>query len=67
MLVGQPKTVILDRKHYYKIRKLARSSHLKIYEAMHEIIDQHFDRMNRLEELNKIETQEEFAKENIFS
>ena len=53
MLVGQPKTVILDRKHYYKIRKLARSSHLKIYEAMHEIIDQHFDRMDRLEALKE--------------
>lgn len=58
MLVGKPKSVLLDTKHYRKIRKLARRSHLKIYEAIHEIIDQHLVRMNRLEELRELERQQ---------
>jgi hypothetical protein len=53
LLVGKPKSVILDIKHYRKVRKLAKSSHMKIYELLHIIIDGHFERMERLEELRK--------------
>ena len=62
MLIGRPKSEILDFKHYCKIRKLARANHLKIYELMHEIVDQHFDRMDRLEALNEMGSGKEIVK-----
>ncbi len=51
MLVGKPKSVLLDAKHYRTVRRMARTSHRKIYEQMHEIIDQHLARMNTLDKL----------------
>jgi hypothetical protein len=54
MLVGKPKSVLLDTKHYRTVRKMARTNHLKIYETLHTIIDQHCERMSRLEELKDI-------------
>ena len=53
MLVGKPKSVVIDFKHYRKIRALARKNHLKLYEVLHEIVDQHIARMDRLKELSR--------------
>ena len=56
VLIGRPKSVILDIKHYRKVRKLAKRSHMKIYELLHIIIDGHFERMERLAELKEMES-----------
>ena len=55
MLLGKPKSVVIDFRHYRKIRALARKNHLKIYEVLHDIVDQHIARMDRLEELSGVE------------
>jgi hypothetical protein len=51
VLIGQPKSITVDRQHHRMIRHLAKKNHLAIYEVMHEIVDQHISRMQRLEEL----------------
>jgi hypothetical protein len=54
MLVGTPKSIVIDFKHFRKIKTLARKNHLKLYELMHIIIDGHFSRMERLGELREL-------------
>ena len=53
MLSGIRKTVIMDVKHYRIVKRLAKRNHMAIYAVIHEIVDQHCERMNRLEELKE--------------